>query len=299
MPEVGDAMSQMRGLSFGGIEFPFQEITWKGGLDDYEHKYPHTNGAACEKLGRRLYLIGIKTDFHNDLAGEEWKDLYPNRLQVLIGYFERQETWELQLPHRAPYQAYCCNWSSVLTVKTRSGEAVDLEFKEDRNKELSDELKFKIERRSTEEQLGRLTGLAEDLKPKPSIFDEITDAVNGVLGYLDQAEMYGHLVTAKILDAVRLLQTADETLDALNQPAHHELLDALHELWKTLVDIKEDIFDQGSAFDEYIVPQEMTVTDVAIAVYHDASRAGDFVSLNVIPDSLAIPAGTILRHYPA
>jgi hypothetical protein len=299
MPDVGDAMSQMPPLSFGGIEFPYQEIVIKGGGDDVEHKYPHTAGAANEKQGRELYHVSIKTDFHNDLAGDEWADLYPHRLEALIGWFEQQNTDKLRLPNKAPFQAYCTNWKRTLTVKVRSGEAVELDFKEDRNEDLTKELDFAIERRSAEEQLERFNALGDELDPKPSIFDQITDAINGVLGYLDTAEMYGSLVAAKIAGVTRLLRTADETVDELNHPRNHEVLEALHDLWDTMLRVEQDLFEGGTPLDTYTVPTEMTATEISIAIYLDASKTEDILALNVIEDAMSVPAGTKIYYYPA
>jgi hypothetical protein len=298
MVDVGDAMSQMRKLIWNDVEIPYQEITIDGAIDDHEHKYPHTAGAANEKLGRKLYLVTVKAQFDEQLISSRYAALYPGRLNTLLRGFEQQITAKMVLPNRGgEFQAYCTNWSTTLSVKIRSGEAVVLKFKEDRNEELLTAQNLEIQRRNLMDQNQALQGATDGFSG--NIWDEITNGVNGVLAYLDQAELYGNLVAAKIEGLVQLIKTADETISELNDPANYAALEELHRLWETMLDVKDDLFEGGSKLRQYTTLTDGTVTDAAIAIYQDASKAGDLLGLNVIQDPLLIPAATTLNYYPA
>jgi len=297
MPDL-DAMAQMAPLSFADVEIPYQSIHIEGGGDDHEHKYPHSAGAANEKLGRKLYQITVKASFQNCFTLDSLADVYPGRLQLLLFHFDRQDTAELKLPNRAPIQAYCTNWSTDLDVRVRSGEAVELKFKEDRNEELANEQGISLQRAALRDQNQTLEREAEGL-PEQGIFDSITDATNSVLAYIDQGQLYGNLLAAKIEDLTRLIKHTDETLDLLNDPERFSALAALLALWETLLDIKEDLFDGGSGVRQYVTPMQCSITELVAVIPDCGSTGEELMALNYFPDPLAIPANTTVMYYGA
>src|SRR5438105_4964362 len=126
MPVYFDTLQR---ASFGGAEFPVESVSIVGGLRDHIHEYPHSQGGAPEKMGRKLYTIRMKAVFQTKF--KLYPGLYPNTLNFLRKMFEEQSSADLVVPTIGTMTAYCRNWTQEMEWRIRNGEKADFEFVED------------------------------------------------------------------------------------------------------------------------------------------------------------------------
>lgn len=287
-------------MSFDGIAFPYQSYSVQGGIRKHIHEYPHNPGGAPEKLGRKLYEIHVTVNFTDGLIAPQYEDLF-SRLAKLRDLFEFQTTAPLLIPHIGTIQACADSWRDTAQARNRSMIAAELVFFEDLASA------FLVDTVITSQTVTSaladmnseaLLAMQRKLNDKHlSLFSQINDLANTVLGILDQVNLYGSLVVSKIDSLTALLQQADTEVNELNDPDFYPLLDALHNLWFANVQLNRDILGKG-ALATYMTPMRMWIGAVAAAVYHgDSSRAAELLQLNAIEDPLDIAAGTAIIYY--
>lgn len=291
---------KLKKASFMGYDFPVTEVVVSGGIRDHIHEYPHANGGAPEKLGRRLYSIKMNALFLTN--GKAYPHLWPTTLNYLRTYWERSTTGPLVIPTIGTIQAYCRVWTTTQNSKILSGETAELEFLEDQG---SDELvKALITAVPTfVEAFGKYNVallLTEFARPADiSIFDLISNAINAVLAVGDTIEAVGNLISAKLLAISDACSSADKTLTA-QDPRNSPVIEALKQIWDTAQRASETMFKDQASLRTYRVPMLMPISTVSSIVYNgDSSRGVEIMQLNAIDDPMAIRAGTSLRYVQA
>lgn len=301
--------------SFAGIPFPYEDIEWQGGVRDHVHEYPHADGGDPEKMGRKLNVVRVTAKFHDTFRG--YPGLYPNALDTLIRYWEQGTTAEFVSPQRGTFDAYARNWTTRASVRIRSGETVTIEFVEDNRGEnalieLIDDhplevqsAALKLDARVKEAiALGDSLGAAEDGAGIPTsdrdIFDSIGAFATAIFAIQDTAALNGQLYGAKLAQLAALCERADG-LRSMQSTSSQPIVQALHELWAAANRLADNVQGKQKLMQRYTTPQEMTMNNVAIALYHDASRTAELLALNSgkFQSALAIPALTELVYYPA
>jgi prophage DNA circulation protein len=282
--------------SFQALEFPVVSVRVRGGIRDHLHEFPHLPAAANEKLGRKPYEIEMVADFQTTFA--KWPGLWPKRLADLRDLFEAEASDWLVIPSIGKMWCYCRDWDQDMDAKVLSGERATFKFVEDSQDQFAIQDLVKVNVQSLPSNGARFALLASGLSPKPSIFDDVLDAVNSVMAVVDQANAYGGLVESKILALSALCKEADQRIE-LQSPSNHAILDALHDLWSSANTLLTDTQQTGGKLVPFRVPVTMSVSDIAALVYKDASRAVEILNLNPIDDAFAIPGGTMLKIYQA
>lgn len=290
--------------SFGGIKIPVTRISMRGGVRKHTHEFPHAPGGEQEKLGRKLYVIRITAQFH-DLPGTEFAarfpNCYPGSLLELRRKFEAQETDDLVVPSVGTIRAFALDWEQVADfAQALSGEEVTLEFEEDQDSAFLLETMFEFGANALPARADKLSAqaaLADYFgQPKPSIFDQINDAVAAAQGVIDQGDMYQRLAAAKFEYVASLCSTADRDVDALQHPKNFLLLEALKDVWSASADLAQTLSGQTDKIATFTVPREMSIGAVSTAIFGDSSHAVELLDLNPIDDAFAIPAGTTIRY---
>lgn len=283
--------------SFQGLEFPIETQRVRGGARIFMHEFPHTPAGALEKLGRKAYEIEMLANFQTTFA--KWPDLWPKRLAELRDLFEAEASDWLVIPTIGKMWCQCIDWDQDWTAKVLSGEKATFKFIEDQQDAFAVQELVKVTIDSLPSQGQRLTAaLVAQLPSRPSIFDQVLNAVNGVMAVIDQADAYGGVVEGKILALSALCREADQRFE-LQSPVNHQILDALHDLWASANTLLKDTQRTGGTIVHFRVPALMSVADVAQLVYKDTSRAVEILTLNPIDDAFAIPQGTDLKIYQA
>lgn len=282
--------------SFQELEFPVESVDVRGGIRTHLHEYPHWPSAALEKLGRKPYEITMVSNFQTTFA--KWPGLWPKRLADLRDLFEAETSDYLVIPSIGKMWCCCTDWDQNMSAKVLSGEKATFKFIEDSRDQFAFQKLVQVNVESLPANGQRFDQLSSALSPRPSIFDQVLDAVNSVMAVIDQANAYGGLVEAKLLGIAALCKEADQRVE-LQSASNHAILDALHELWSSSLKMLDDTQRTGGKLVRFRVPTTMSVSDVAALVYKDASRAVEILTLNPIDDAFAIPSGTVLKIYQA
>ena len=293
MPSAADFFQK---AAFANFAFPVSHISVKGGLRDHVHEYPHSPGGAPEKLGRKLYGIDFTVPAHNTML--DWQDFYPGVLTQLMIVFEGGKTFDLVVPTIGTIQAYATEWSRDFDAKRRSGEDCKFSFREDQSGLFLVESLVKISANSLETATGVLLGLEPDF-PGLSFFDAISALVNSILAISDQVQLFSNQIEAKASGLASLCSQLDSSLKILNEPVNHQLLDALHDVWASAIQLNKDALKSAKQKIVYTVPAHMPISQVAMALYGDSSRAMELLQMNAVNDAFSIPKGTQLRAYAA
>jgi len=298
------AASKFPKMRFDDVEFPYTDLSVKGGIRETEHEFPHSPGAEIEKGGRKAYRISVTALFH-DIPGsaldEQYPNLYPNRLQLLQEKFEKELTAELVVPTIGTMKCVATTWTRDFNAKEPTGEAVKLEFVEDSNTAEAFDLKtlsFGVSKvLAANDALLAAVALA-DFKSTlgQSIFQDINDAITEVQGALDTADAYSRLVAGKFEAVANLCSTADAYVSELQDPMNSAVLDALKDVWASAQDLAENVVETRSPLLKWRVTRKMSVNQIAMTLYGSTDRTMDILQLNAFEDALEVPAGFLVTY---
>lgn len=286
--------------SFNGIEFPIARVAVKGGIRHHLHEFPHSPGGEVEKMGRKLYAISMTAFFHDvpdsDLA-EQYPELYPQRLFALQRALEDETTGPLVIPNLGTIQAVGVDWRRAFDFgMSLTGEAVDLEFVEDQDRDTVFE-NVDLGRGALDRKNYQLQALVQENKiPGLSVFQAINDVMTAIQAVEGLGDAAAKLMEAKLLQLVELCATADR-LASMQLPENHHALRELKALWLTATQAVEDVLARRHPIHTWTVGKLMGVAEVSTAIFGSADHAMDLLQMNPIEDAFAIPAGTVLRYY--
>lgn len=289
------AMDRMLRCSFAGIAFPVENVTIRGKLRHHVHHYLYTPGGDLETLGRDLYEIQVEGNFQDTFR--LWPGLYPGGLAKLMRACETGETAPLVVPNLGTITAKCTAWDRQLTARVRSGERATFTFLEHQDQAFLIENVVAEGANVIQDRLSIAADVFSTEAPGVSLFDAIEDAAAGVLAIADQAEMMSNLVEAKILGLTSLCEQADAALDILNDPAQHNVLDALHGLWEAALNLHEDVLRLHTPVETFIVPSVMGLMELSTRIYGTTERSMDLLRVNSFGQLTAIQPGTEVRYY--
>lgn len=302
MPTAADGFPK---ASFDGVQFPVENVKIRGGIRYHVHEYPHAPGGAPEKLGRSLYRVQMTGNFQDRFRG--YPKLYPQALDKLRVAFESQKTATLIVPNLGPIDAFCVSHERDFQAKIRSGEKTSFEFLEDQSGEflleaLTDLSSPTLDTHAADmaRQLAQIKAelAAEDAKKLTSLVDAVQGVVNAIGSVRDQAELYGNVLEARLLQVAQMCDTIN-SLSPLQNPVRFGFIDALHDLHASALAQLEDLNNTRVKLEEFVVPMLMSLQAVSTAIFGDATHTDDLLSLNAVPDAYRVPAGTKIRYYPA
>lgn len=285
-------------LSFNGVAIPFERRIVSGGGRHHTHEFPHSPGGENEKLGRSLYRVQLYVQAH-DRPGEPMGDIYGDdfyttTLPILRILFEQQATRELVVPGYGTWQAFCTNWTQTLDARITSGEEVVLEFIEDTEFAPVAPRFSPADLSLAADQL--LVPLPE-MPQIPSIFQQINDLV-GTLGEISAAgDIANQLLAAKLVAIVNMCASAEETVHELQDPLNFTALTALKDVALAASDWADDVNARATPINTYTTTRKMSLNEISIAIYNDATHIEELLDLNAIDDDVAVPAGTPIRFY--
>lgn len=286
-------LDELETWRWGQIYFAVESASVRLTMRRHEHVYPHTAGAQGEKMGRGLYQIQISGRFDDGLGQIP---RYASSLQSMGAFrslVEYEFSDDLIIPWIGKVKAQCTEFDLREKNTIRSGLSFSASFVEDMDFEFPIASFVKVSKLP----MGNAVTKFEDTAWKADIFSQIAAGVGFVLGIKDQFDLYSALVQSKLGYLEGLFKEADATAKELTDPANLTGISAFFELWETVRNFGKDLADKGLEFKFYTVPTLMTLQQVAIAVYGDATKCGDLLGLNAISDAMAVPAGTRIRYY--
>lgn len=290
--------------SFNGINFPYSNITIKGGIRHHVHEYPHSPGGDVEKMGRKLYIFRFRIPFH-DLPGskldKQFQGLFPDRLKNFLALFDRQATADLVVPSIGTMKCVATDWDGVADMATAlSGEEWTFEFIEDVDQASLVKAIPNLGVHAMADANDALQAASIAANLKPGLFDSITDAINGVLAITGSLDMYNRLLAGKLEGIADLCGKLDRELVELQDPMNSPVLEALKDVWANAVDLVHDIPGvAGGLLSNYRVPKLMSVGQIAQILLGSSERGVDLMQINPIDDPFAVPAGFQIQYVKA
>jgi hypothetical protein len=280
---------------FEGVALAVESASVRLKMRTHQHVYPHTPGAARERMGRGLYEIHVTGRFDQNLPYVTFGNSLTS-MGVFRALAEDETIGDLVIPWIGTIRAQCEEFELTEKNTNRSGLGFTATFVEDMNFEFPIQNFIRINRAPMADSLANF----EQQGYEADIFSKIAAGVSFVLGIKDQFELYSALVQSKLSYLEGLFREADAVADELMDPSKMDGLNAFASLWETLRTVANDIADKGVEFRYYTTPIEMTIQQLAAAIYAgDVSKSGDLLGLNAIEDTLAIPVGTKIRYYAA
>ncbi len=293
------AFDSAQRASFKGIEFPIKSISIKGRYRHAEHEYLRVPGAVIEKLERSVYNIEMTGAFDVNIRG--YGRLWPDGVNALQKLFETGETAPLVIPTVGTLPAFMPEWDRNIDIaKVRSGENIKLSFKEDQTQRFLQLAVVQTQQRSLATSMSNLASIRAQLKEPAndtSIWDKIQDGANKILAIKDQADLYGGLLAAKLGMFTALLGEADKQLESLKDPGNYQALDAFLELWDAAVKMTTNLAESPRGPRAYVTPSQMSVADIATALFGSSERATELMLDNDFQDVFAVPAGTKVIYF--
>ena len=303
--------------SFAGVEFPVQGIDVNGGLRDHVHEFPHADGGAPEKLGRKLYTIRIRAIFDEGI-GLLYPDLYPDSLWKLRTLFESGLTDDLVLPNLGTIKAYARNWPQRWDAAVRSGETAEFEFGEDPHvtnigvfnlETVPDAATMFVQldhlnQEAAASQLRHADHLASlppggslDLSQcsiiNPSLLSSFSSSFSALIALRDAETLYGTLLEAKVESVVRGAELLDS---AITSPFDAHLLYAIQDMVQSAQWFEKNARSTTAPIKNYVVPRYMSVSAIAVAIYGDTSRAMELLQMNPIEDAYRVAPQTVIAY---
>jgi prophage DNA circulation protein len=296
------AFDNLPRASFSGAEFPVESVRVKGGLRYHVHEYPHIDGGDLEKLGRRLYEIEMRAQFHSISNADgtagfgTWGPIWPSRLTLLRALFDARTTATLVVPSIGSIRACCIDWDQEMVAKVRSGEPATFRFIEDQETAFAFAKLFSLDLNTLDRKVEMVSIQFDKVGIARSLTDQLVDAVDAALAIIDQVELAQLQVAAKIALVASLCREFDKRITELQQPENFRALDAMKDLWLAAQQLASNADASGVTFSAFLVRRAMSITDVAIAIYGDSSRSVELLQLNPIEDPFNIPPGTSVRY---
>jgi len=293
---VTTALDALPKFSFAGISFPVLSWRVRGGLRKHLHEYPHTPGAALEKLGRRAYEIEAEGIFDQRVLG--YSDLWPGDLQRLRQLWEAETTAELVIPTLGAIDACCTEWPEQTNPeRQRSGVRVSLAFVEDMSSAFLVKQLIITSANGLESNLNQLSSLTSQF-PQVTEFQDVLSAGQRTLEAANGSGGVGGAQTMQQAQALAALcGHVDATVPELQLPQHWDVLYALAEVHASAIRLFRDAEQTSTPTMSWQTPALMSVIDVARVLYGDTSRAMEVMQMNALDDPMAIPPNTPLVVY--
>jgi hypothetical protein len=291
---MSDILDALPKASFAGIAFPYSKISIVGGLNHHLHTFLHRPGGEIEALGRKPYEFTFHCDFHTTMRA--WARAYPDLLSSLVGLFETEVTAELRVPNVGTVRAKAIKWSRDLSARIRSGESAEFTFLEDTQNQRVQTATFGFSMAAVPIQAAVLSNAVAARGLEPGLLDMLLDSLGELLALRDEAELVGAIVAAKA-ERVMNACAALDALPVFEDPMNWPVLDAVRDVWASANTVSLDALARSLPLDSFFVPRTMTVSEVSVALYRDTSHAVELLQLNAFHDALAIPPGTIVKHY--
>lgn len=294
---MADIFDTWNRLSFGGIEFPYTELSIKGSLRHHLHEYVKRPGGEVETLARRAYTVTARCEFVD--VFQAYIDLYPSRLSALISLCEQGFAQDLFIPQFGRSMKFkCTEWPRTISAAKRSGEQVDFTFLEDSTEQFT--------------VLNLIGSRVAALWPKAAVLqieitklgnfealswlEKILDAIEAFLTAYDLATAEAEYVTARI-DVVigRLNRLAQLPVMALatSAPANTAMLG----LWSVAVQIRNAQLAASRPLLGWRTNKPfMSVVDISMSLFSTPAKSVEILRLNDFDDAFFIPFGTPIRY---
>lgn len=287
--------------SFGGFEFPVQDVEMVGELRDHVHEFWHSDAGQPEKGGRKNWIVTMNASFFATYPS--YPNLWPKGLDSVRDLFARQVTAPVHIPTVGTINMYCRRFRQTMRSAMGGGERVELVFVEDNPSEFILDVLVDVGETGLRSQadvvIDDYAKMENPLAAIKEALAKMDDAVNSVLAVKDQADVYGLMLESRIERLSNQCDQIDRLLD-INSYGAAKVIDSLHDLWGSANKLSKDLMGRKVELKFWTTPSLMSASEVSARLYGDNSRAVEILQLNgTILDAFAIVPNTVIRYYPA
>ncbi len=295
-----DALSELAEAAYEGRTFPVQNAPAQGGNDVAEHVAYLRRGADVEPCGLKAYRGTFTVPLINTPRLEAlYGQLFPNLRFDLLRLFESTPRGTLSHPTLGSLQVAITSWDEQLSYDQRGGSILTVSWVEHNG---SASLLVGPEGQTpanTPTTVSEAATAADDaMAAVGSGYTLVKDTIDEQLTYLGADPRS----FTQVGDAFRQMLApvdANLVLPLFAAASAHDAVVALLNLRAALYDLRSRYAPVLSQIRLYTVPVTMSVTEIAVNVYNDASKTALLFAANSIADPLFVPAGRVLKILPA
>lgn len=291
---------------YEGVAFPTIEAPVEGGHDGVEHTAYGRRGSDCESTGRRAERGALKIPFVAPLRGYG-SDLYPARFVEFLEKIRTVPIGRLTHPLLGDFTAWVREWKIDLDADVRNGVVVEVQWVE-HNGDASvlsleagalptDSPAAAQDEAATADAAMAATGTPTVTSSPATGYTPVATTVAAQLAFLESAPR-GYAEIAASVDAMLLPVAVNLSLAAFSGATAHAAVASLERLRALVYALRARYLARFERVGTYTTPKGMSLWEVSLAVFGDATRAGEIAAVNPIPDWLFIPAGRVLQILP-
>jgi hypothetical protein len=302
-----DLFSQLRPMSWRGIQFPTANFRVSLQQDHVEHKFADTDGAHIEATGREPMVFSARLMFRNGIVrgpNEGWPAaLYPVMWKQFMAAAADRSSGIFQHPELGPITCKLRSAETVWDANIRDGVDVDATWVESTDDTagvaaaLTSESPVK-DIKLAAASLDASTSITRDATPvEKAGVDEVTftDLVNSIQTVTDQAALLNRQTVGKI-DAIRyrtelLIDSVERAGDVTQWP----IKQAAERMRAGLTELQKKTISRSKPVSKFVVPRECTMTSLALTL---GRHVTSLISLN--PRLVAKPTirkDTVVRYF--
>lgn len=290
----------------GDLPIPITRRRKRGGRDGARHRFAFRDGQAVEDTGRMPRVYDLEIPLFRDVSESH----YPIRKDNILRVIEDAQTkgsLEYTDPEDGAIRVKAFEYEWVTDATQRDGGILNLVLEED-NIRLGEDGSL-----TDEDALSKSLELAiafdsylmdlpeavlQEMREETGFLDSMSDFVNSVYDGVDQVALAADSYAAYI-------DAATNTLNRLiNYPPFGDVQNwSIVNACVDLVGSMTTAIERKQARDKpsyttFTTPSEMSVYEVAVALYGDEVRGPEISLSNNLVNPMAIPAGTALRVLP-
>ena len=283
MPEPSDDFgSRHLEASYEDIEFPTDDVEVQGGHDFAAHSMYGQDGVDHEHTGGKPNSGMIRALLFNDIG---YGDIWPSRFYSLVRKMQSKPIGKLIHPIYGEMRVAILDWTVKSSAKIRSGFTIDIVWRQDRTNEFDGVAGF-----TSSQNRGDVPGAISNAAAAsdayatvldgPDGYQPVSPSVDTALTIIDDPDsLYQDVVTA-FRDTESILSNNIEL--AGNDASYHQLSVALEMLNSSFSRMFSRFVPSSRTPLIYVAKSNMTLFDVALEVYGDASRVSDIYRANSI-----------------
>lgn len=282
---------------FEGIKFPVASADTDTGHDFAAHAAYRIPGDDVEWLGRKSDKGTLVVPLHSGVTGAG-PDLYPGRYWRLLNKIKRSPMGRLVHPVRGPMTALLHSWHESFHGDERSGVTLQIGWIEhNATAALQRPIRLLAQVAGTPEAVSQravdfdgylLTFLNYARVPDPPA--EIASLINSSLSLLAVGALTTSAVKAEI-DYMSEETVARMLYAPLRSAAGYPVMASLIDLWASIFALQDSLLATAQE-QSFVTSTPMSIVDLSLMVYGDATRTGDIYASNTITNPVLIPAGT-------
>lgn len=289
----------------GGIEIDIADRRVESGRQFARYRYPYRNGQGVEDVGRKIYVWTLKVPLFRGVGLGH----YPGTVDAIVKLVDSDKTRgevEYMDPEWGPFDVKIADWTWETNPEQRNGGVLTLVIEERSfDQSIEDNLnKPELAKRSLATKMANRIDYLLDLEGTslPDISKakdfSLTEMWQDVQTALDTAALAVDDIAAHV-DEIFLVGQDIYNFSAEDEIERFSLYNSVADFLGAVQDVGDDSGDlpPGERMVNKVLPDTMSMYQIAQWLYGDPVRADEIVFGNPVPNPLAYPRGSTIRVF--